>query len=126
MSAYFEFQQEAPNGERKAFVIKLTDPVRINEARAIIADKSGLHVQGTIVTTPVPYNPCWAFYLDPSSIRFFQVAAEVCDANVTYVAEHLSRVGTDFLPGNHWCPWSSVVTREVTHLIDPVTECMSS
>ena len=122
MFAYFEFQQETPAGGLNAFVFKLTDPARIAEARAIIADESGLHVQGTIVIAPVPYNPNWAFHLDPSSIRFFQMAIEVCDANVTYVAENLRQVGTDFLPGNHWCPWSSVLSREVTSLIDPVTE----
>lgn len=126
VSAYFEFQQEAPNGSLNAFVFKLADPARIAEARAIVANKSGLHVQGTIVKAPVPYNPAWTFHLEPSSIRFFQMSIEVCDANVTYVAENLNQVGSDFLPGNHWCPWSSMLTREVTDLIDSVTERLST
>ncbi len=35
MSAYFEFQQEAPGGDLNAFVFKLTEPARIAEARAL-------------------------------------------------------------------------------------------
>ncbi len=122
MAAYFEFQQEAPDGALKTFIFKLTDAARVAEARKIIASKVDRHVQGTIVPTPAPYNPAWAFHLDPSSISFFQLAIEVCDANVTYVAEHLSEVGTDFLPNRHWCPWSSTLSREVTDFIDPATE----
>lgn len=123
--AYFEFQQSAPDGSIRSFVFKLTDATLISKARAVIAGKTGEHVQGTIVAKPVPYNPGWAFHLEPSSIRFFVFAMEVCDANVTYVAEHLAEVGTDFLPNDHWCPWSSEIVREVSNLIDPETELLS-
>jgi hypothetical protein len=126
MAAYFEFQQEDPSGDINVFVFKLIDPARIAEARANIADKSGLHVQGTIIAEAKPYNPQWSFHLEPSSIRFFEMAIEVCDANVTYVAEHIDQVGTDFLPNHHWCPWSSVLTCEVTHRVDPATERLSA
>jgi hypothetical protein len=30
-----------------------------------------------------------------------------------YVEDHLSEAGGSFLPGNRWCPWSSVLTKEV-------------
>jgi hypothetical protein len=42
------------------------------------------------------------------------MAIEVCDANMMYVEDHLDEAGGAFLPGNHWCPWDSRVTREVT------------
>lgn len=126
MTAYFEFQQQAPDGRIHGFIFKLDDTARIAQARRIIADGLSMHVQGMIVGNPVAYNPAWTFHLEPTSIGFFELAAEVCDANVTYVAEHLSEVGTDFLPGNHWCPWSSVVTREVTQLVDTGTERLST
>lgn len=124
MAAYFSFQQEAPNGELHAFVFKLVHDDKIGEARRILADHSAtkVHVLGTIVTSPAPYNSAWSFHLEPDSISFFELAAEVCDANVTYVEKHLSEVGGAFLPGNAWCPWSSRLNAEVTALIDPSTE----
>ncbi len=121
MTAYFEFQQKAPDGAMNTFVFALNDAARISEARAIISGNTGQHVQGTIVLSPAPYNPAWEFHLEPSSIRFFEMAIEVCDANVTFVADNLDQVGGAFLPGNHWCPWSSKLTREVTDKIDPAT-----
>jgi hypothetical protein len=96
-------------------VIKLTDPERIQEARDIISgrEKEKVHVTGIIVKSPAAYNPGWRFHYDPASISFFAFAVEVCDATITYVAEHLDEVGGAFLPGNRWCPWSSRLLKEV-------------
>jgi hypothetical protein len=124
MAAYFVFEQAAPKGENKLFVFKLVDSEKIDEARWIIQNKQStkVHVQGTIVKSKAPYNPEWSFHVDPSSVDFFEIQIEVCDANVTYVEDHLEEVGGGTLPRSFWCPWSSRLTREVTNEIDPVTE----
>lgn len=123
MSAYFEFAQESPSGVLEHFVFKLDNEEKIREARTILngqSDKS--HVQGTIVHEPAPYNPAWSFHLAPDSIGFFEFQIELCDANVTYVEEHLDEVGGSTLPRSFWCPWSSRLSAEVTNRIDPATE----
>ena len=123
MNAYFEFTQEAPSGESKHFVFKLTDENKVSEARAILRGESTkVHVEGTIVPERAPYNPDWSFHLKPESIGFFEMQIEVCDANVTYVEKHLDEVGGSTLPRSFWCPWSSKLAREVTASIDPTTE----
>jgi hypothetical protein len=115
MTAYFVFKQPDPQDQEHEFVFALHDEARIAEARAILRDPQNprRQVQGTIVPARVPYNPAWSFHLDPDSIGFFELAAEVCDANVTWVEENLEAIGGSALPGNHWCPWSSKLDREV-------------
>ena len=127
MSAYFAFEQASPEGELKYFVIRLDDPVKIAHARRVVSGEDTLHVHvhGTVVPTAKPYNPDWSFHLAPASIGFFDMQMEVCDANVTYVEDHLDEVGGAFLPKNFWCPWSSRLVEEVgyegpaTHAGDP-------
>jgi hypothetical protein len=58
----------------------------------------------------------------PDTIGFFEMQIEVCDANSNYVEEHLDEVGGSFLPKSFWCPWSSTLAAEVTHLVNPETE----
>ena len=124
MAAYFVFQQELPKGELKQFVFKLLDNQTIAQARAIIADGTmpANHVQGTIIPRTAPYNPDWSFHLDPTTIGFFAIQIEVCDANVTYVEEHLDEVGGSTLPNSFWCPWSSRLVAEITEDVDPLSE----
>ncbi len=124
MAAYFAFEQKSPKGELKHFVFKLVDETRISEARAILLQSHPTknHVQGKIVISRAPYNPEWSFHLDPATIGFFEMQIEVCDANVTYVEEHLDKIGGATLPHNFWCPWSSRLSAEVTSSIDPDTE----
>ena len=123
-AAYFVFEQDAPDGERKLFVFKLVNSDKIEQARSILNDPQSLkgHVQGTIVKSNAPYNPDWSFHLDPASIGFFEWQIEVCDSNVTHVEEHLDEVGGSYLPRSFWCPWSSKLLREITEEIDPITE----
>ena len=122
--AYFAFWQRSEKETINTFFFKLSDPTKIAEARSILADTSmpKCHVQGTIRQTPAPYNPGWSYHLDPASIGFFAIQIEVCDANMTLVQEHLDEVGGSFLPRSFWCPWSSFLAAEVTHLVDPDTE----
>jgi hypothetical protein len=106
--------------DRARFVFLTTDPVRIEHARRILSgeETEAVHVSGVIVKSPAPYNSRWRFHLDPETISFFAVAMEVCDATITYVAEHLDEVGGSFLPSSRWCPWTSRLIREV-----PPAEC---
>ncbi|AEW93770.1 MULTISPECIES: BP74-related protein [Streptomycetaceae] len=109
--AYFALTQY----QGQEFIFKLTDEDRIAEARKILSggEKNKVHVHGRIIKRKEPYNPAWDFHLDPSTINFFEIAIEVCDANMQYVEDHLDEAGGAFLPGGHWCPWDSRLTREV-------------
>ncbi|MGW3013725.1 BP74-related protein [Streptomyces sp. NPDC001219] len=100
---------------RAEFVIKITDPRKIQHARDLLsgATSSEPHVIGRIDKRPAPYNWRWSFHLRPETIDFFDFAIEVCDATTPYVEEHLDEAGGPFLPGLIWCPWSSKLLREV-------------
>jgi hypothetical protein len=110
---YFAMTQ--PSSPGVEFIFELTDENRIAEARKIISgeETNRIHVHGRIIKRRQPYNPRFNYYLDPQTIDFFDQAIEVCDADMTYVEDHLDEAGGAFLPGSHWCPWSSKVSREV-------------
>ncbi|WP_342375285.1 calmodulin [Myxococcus stipitatus] len=115
MAAATRFAFTQPSSPNVEFIIELTDENAIAHARRILSgeEKNEIHVHGRIIKRPQPYNPRFSFHLDPSTIRFFSMAIEVCDANMVYVEEHLDEAGGAFLPGGHWCPWDSRLSREV-------------
>lgn len=108
---YFSFQQE----EDQEFIFELTDESLIAHARRILSgeEESRVHVMGKIEEGKKTYNPKWSYHLIPETIDFFAFAIEVCDANMSYVEEHLDEAGGAFLPNYHWCPWSSKLVREL-------------
>ncbi len=110
--AYFQFYY--PPGP-ETFIFKLTDPVKIQNARDILAGKiqDAIHVVGYIRKEAATYNPPWGYHLDPSTIVFFEIAAEVCDAGIQYVQDHLEEACGSFLPNCQWCPWGSELIKEV-------------
>lgn len=107
--------------EATTFVLLLTDPDRIGQARAILAQ--GLSDEyifgGVIVKAPAPWNPRWSYHVEPGTVVFGHVFVEVCDAHPQYVEEHLDEVGGAFLPGGFWCPWTSRLLREIA--VNPPT-----
>jgi hypothetical protein len=111
-SRYFLMSDGEP---RNDFVFALTDPGLINEAIAILHRPGDQrpHVSGIIDTSMAPYNRKWGFHYRPSTISFPEISIEVCDAETSYVQEHLKEVGDHFLPGNRWCPWNQKVVREI-------------
>ena len=113
MPRYFAFTQ--PSSPGVEFVIQLNDEERIQKALDILSgkEKNAIHVHGRLVKRRESYNPRFDFYLDPDTISFFEVAIEVCDANMMYVNDHLDEACGAFLPGCHWCPWDSKLTREI-------------
>ena len=120
MLAYFVFLQPDLDGNHHEFVFAISDPVKVETARVILSNPSDgrRRVSGIINPTPAWYNPGWSFHLKPESIDFFELAMEVCDANACWVEENLADIGGAALPGNFWCPWSSLLDREVFPL-DP-------
>lgn len=108
-AAYFDLRDNTGSD----FVVKLTDPQRVQEARDIVRTGEPKIVIGRIVKRTAPYNPRWSFYLDPDTVTFADAAIEVCDASTPYVEDHLDEAGGAFLPGLYWCPWSGRLTREI-------------
>jgi hypothetical protein len=113
-ASYFAF--DTPY-DRQTFTIKLTDPNKIQKARDILSGKetNEIHVMGRIKKSQASYNPSWDYELDPSTIGFFSMAIEVCDASIAYVNDHLDEAGGAFLPGSYWCPWSSRLVKEISN-----------
>ncbi|WP_343715443.1 hypothetical protein [Inquilinus sp.] len=113
MPRYFAFEQ--PSSPGIEFIIQLNTEDQIQKALDILSgkEKDAIHVHGRLIKRQQPYNPRFNFYLDPDTINFFEVAIEVCDANMMYVEDHLDEACGAFLPGCHWCPWDSKLTREV-------------
>ncbi|WP_204630365.1 BP74-related protein [Dyella mobilis] len=119
---YFRMSDGHPAND---FIFMLKDPAKIKQAESIIAcskdpacrSKGLPHVSGTIVISSAPYNSRWGFHYEPKTIAFPDFSVEVCDANTSYVQEHLAEVGGHFLPGNRWCPWGQRVVEDVTATI---------
>jgi hypothetical protein len=113
--AYFMISDGRPQND---FVIALSNPALIDQARKIIAGKiKGVHVKGILVKQAAWYNSKWAFHLEPDSITFPEISIEVCDAETSYVEENLKEACGSFLPDCVWCPWSQRVVQEL-HLSD--------
>jgi hypothetical protein len=100
---------------RNDFVIKLTDPVKIQNARdQLNGVVPKLHITGLIIKSTVDYNPNYNYHYDPDTIDFFEYAMEVCDATFDYTEEYLDEAGGAFLPGLRLCPWGSELLEEVS------------
>jgi hypothetical protein len=112
VTRYFLMSDGRPQND---FVFALNDPALIKQARAIIQDPKDRrpHVSGIIKISTAPYNHRWGFHYRPETISFPEISIEVCDAETSYVQEHLKEVGGHFLPGFRWCPWSQQVVKEI-------------
>ncbi|MFJ6838617.1 calmodulin-binding protein [Streptomyces sp. NPDC091209] len=96
------------------FVIEITRPEVIKEAREIVANGDSKIVIGRLIMRAAGYNPTWDFHFNPDTVSFADGAPEVCDSTIPYVEDHLDEVGGPFLPGYYWCPWSGRLTAEVS------------
>ncbi|GGN21967.1 BP74-related protein [Streptomyces fuscichromogenes] len=96
------------------FVIEITRPELIKEARDIIRNGDRKIVIGRIIKTSASYNPQWDFHYNPDTVNFADHTIEVCDATIPYVEDHLDEAGGAFLPGLYWCPWTGRLTNEIT------------
>jgi hypothetical protein len=97
------------------FVVRIVDPVMIEEARAELEKEKGFKIiSGTIEKTVVDWNPGWSYHFIPDTIFFGDFFIEVCDASATYIEENLAEAGGAFLPRLQWCPWGTRVLEEIT------------
>lgn len=90
-------------GER--FVIRTTDPETIQLADD---NRRGLNQRfpmGSVKSGDSGFNSPWTWHLDPSSVRFVEVAIELCDGRPSDVEARQSEYST-------YCPWGArVVSR---------------
>lgn len=110
--AYFRCYQTTVH---RTFVIEVPSRQRIKEARAIVdgLETRKVQIMGTLIKEPRHYNKPWSWHLDPTTIEFFDLAEEVCDASIVEVEKRLDEVGGAFLPKCVWCPWGSRVIEEI-------------
>jgi hypothetical protein len=103
----------------QSFVIALSDPKKIDMARAIVSGSTTepVHVSGRIVKSRVRYNSKWAFHLDPKSITFITFAPTTCARGMSThdVQMNLGLVGKPGSPlaAGYWCPLGSSVKAEL-------------
>ena len=87
------------------FYASITDPTGINQAIALWRGRSNARIpNGSLVCQPVDWNCGWSWHLDPASVRFAEIAAEVCDGRPSYVERNCSGFG-----GGRFCPWSALL-----------------
>jgi hypothetical protein len=99
------------------FVARLEGTQNIQTARQLLSgqlsDKiiSGSLVRGsgTFNTNPKTGEP-WSWHLDPVSVGFSDIAAEVCDALPSYVEDNLDE-WIDVV--KRYCPWRGEVVGEL-------------
>lgn len=84
----------------------ITDPGAAAEASARIGKGPGRLVIGTVVRGNGGFNAPWSWHLDPATVRFADVAAEVCDGCPDYVERNLDEwIATVKV----YCPWGTQV-----------------
>ena len=110
--AYFEITK---TDNHETFIIKLTDPAKIDHARQIIAGatQENQNISGKIIQTRAPYNPKWSYYLEPSSIRFTEISIEQCSSTAADMEERVTTTGETGVIKDIWCPYPSKPTREI-------------
>jgi hypothetical protein len=96
------------------FVVEITRPSLIEEARHLVESGERKVIVGRIIKSKAGYNRAWDFHYNPDTITFADAAIEVCDASTPYVEDHLDEAGGPFLPGLYWCPWTGRLTDEVS------------
>lgn len=102
--AYFVLKQPPSD---QAFIFKLTDPERIQQARDIIATHAPKIVTGIIIKQPIYYNPNWHFHFDPASVGFTDFAIEVCDGGMDLIEGDVDDAYST------WCPWTGRLVEEI-------------
>lgn len=87
-------------GER--FVVSTSDADTIQFAEDNRLGRNQRFPMGTLRAGNGGFNAPWTWHLDPASLRFVEVAAEVCDGRPSYVETHQSEYAT-------YCPWGAKV-----------------
>lgn len=88
------------SGER--FVIRTSDAQTIQLAEDNRLGRNTRFPMGTLRPGNGGFNAPWTWHLEPSSVRFVEVAIELCDGRPSYVETHQSDYPT-------YCPWGARV-----------------
>lgn len=87
----------------ETFHASITNPATIDQAIALWQGRSRANIpNGNLVCQPVGWNCGWSWYLDPDSVEFPEVTAEVCDGLPSHVEKGCTSFG-----GGSFCPWSA-------------------
>jgi hypothetical protein len=95
----------APDGE--VFRILLQDSDLITQARALVGAGNRRIVAGSLAQGNGGFNTPWSWHLDPDTVRFPEVAIELCDGCPSDVEAN----GGSWAVGS-FCPWSSELIAE--------------
>ena len=106
------FQVRACRGSRRTpdgelFRILLHDSSVIAQARALVGAGGRRIVLGTLVRGDGGFNAPWNWHLDPDTVRFPEVAIELCDGCPSDVEASGGNWG-----GGTFCPWTSEIIAE--------------
>jgi hypothetical protein len=106
------FQVRACRGSRLApdgqvFRILLRDSTVIAQARALIGSSTRRIVLGTLAQGNGGFNTAWNWHLDPDTVRFPEVAIELCDG----CPSDVEATGVTY-GGGTFCPWTSEIIAE--------------
>jgi hypothetical protein len=106
------FQVRACRGSRRApdgelFQILLRDSDLIAQARALIGIGDRRIVTGSLAQGNGGFNAPWSWHLDPDTVRFPEVAIELCDGCPSDVETNGGSWGL-----GTFCPWSSEIVAE--------------
>jgi hypothetical protein len=87
-------------GER--FTIRTSDADTIRLADENLQGRNRMFPMGTLRSGHGGFNAPWTWHLDPASVRFVEIAIEVCDGRPSYVEAHQPEFPT-------YCPWGARV-----------------
>lgn len=87
-------------GER--FVVRTSDGETIQLADDNRLGRNNRFPIGTLRPGTGGFNAPWTWHLEPESVRFVEVAIEVCDGRPSYVETHQADYST-------YCPWGARV-----------------
>ena len=87
-------------GER--FVVRISDSETIQLAEDNRLGRNTRFPIGSLRPGNGGFNAPWTWHLDPESVRFVEVAIEVCDGRPSYVETHQSEYAS-------YCPWGGRV-----------------
>ena len=84
----------------ETFVVRAQTPEMIQAGLDLLNGRGQRFPIGPLRTGDGGFNAPWSWHIDPASLKFTEVAIEVCDGTPSYVETHVeeyARVG--------YCPW---------------------
>jgi hypothetical protein len=92
------------------FVIAVTDPKSVAQAKNSITSHTRLFPFGKLASGDGGFNGPYHWHLEPESVRMVEVAAELCDGLPSAVEANLPYWLNDV---RRYCPWSGRVLKQI-------------